>query len=471
MSQVYSTKAVKSVSKHFAITLLAASTAMIASIPTASAEGFIDDSTLTGGIYYWQRDRERKQLIETAPDYDGGKRVANLKHSTFNANLDFSSGYLADVVGFDFAVFGAVELGQGGPAHPNEIGFSNGKNRWDEDWSGDTSGLSIYKAAAKLKLGPLWVRGGYIQPTGDSILRPHWSFMPGTYRGVEAGTTFDFNDAGALSMTYMWTDKYKAPWYQNMYNFRRADEKTGISYLHSIGMKYDFKNDLVLEAAYGEAKNYMDQFFAKASYKMPVADNPLSMSYQFYGAKDNVVGNGENDVYDGLAWLQALTFNYTTGPFDWRLEGSWVKAEGRQGYFLQRMTPSYASSNGRLDVWWDARSDFNANGEKSLYAGVVYDLAGWDLAGWKVGGAYAYAWDAKPNNLAADQSKRIKESAWTADIMYTVQEGRAKGTNFKLHYTRYDNHSNIPSWSGGYGNVFQDETDVKFIVMAPFTIF
>ncbi|TNS74886.1 ChiP family protein, partial [Escherichia coli] len=26
-------------------------------MPEARAEGFIDDSTLTGGIYYWQRER------------------------------------------------------------------------------------------------------------------------------------------------------------------------------------------------------------------------------------------------------------------------------------------------------------------------------------------------------------------------------------------------------------------------------
>ncbi|MGQ8978500.1 ChiP family protein, partial [Enterobacter hormaechei] len=50
-------------------------------------------------------------------------------------------------------------------------------------------------------------------------------------------------------------------------------------------------------------------------------------------------------------------------------------------------------------------------------------------------------------------------------------EGRAKGTMFKLHFTQYDNHSDIPSYAGGYGNIFQDERDVKFMVIAPFTIF
>ncbi|CAK9885727.1 MAG: Chitoporin [Candidatus Erwinia impunctatus] len=377
-------------------------------------------------------------------------------------------------MGVDLAVFGALEMSNKGPASPNEIGFSDSKTRWDEKWTGDRNGASIYKAALKFKADDYWLRAGYLQPTGQSLMAPHWSFLPGTYRGAETGLVHDFGDAGTLSMSYMWSDQYKAPWYRNMYNFRKADGKTGISYLHSIGAKYDFKNDLVLEGAFGQAAGYMDQYFAKASWAVPVAGNQLKTSWQFYGATDKETGGAANgnDVYDGLAWLQALTFGYTTGPLDWRLEGTWVKAKGNQGYFLQRMTPGYASSNGRLDVWWDSRSDLNANGEKSLFAGVMYDLSGLSLPGFSVGTSYAYGWDDKPSSLPQyDQDRRLKESAWNMDLLYTIQSGKAKGMLFKLHYTRYNNHSDIPSWGGGYGNVVQDEKDVKFIVIAPFTIF
>lgn len=41
-------------------------------MPEARAEGFIDDSTLTGGIYYWQRERTVKMLptaINTKPTF------------------------------------------------------------------------------------------------------------------------------------------------------------------------------------------------------------------------------------------------------------------------------------------------------------------------------------------------------------------------------------------------------------------
>ncbi len=306
--------------------------------------------------------------------------------------------------------------------------------------------------------------------------------MPGTYQGAEAGANFDYGDAGALSFSYMWTNEYKAPWHIEMDKFYQGDRKTRVDYLHSLGAKYDFKNNLVLEAAFGQAQGYMDQYFAKASYKFDIAGSPLSTSYQFYGARDkadaqnNLRTNDEvalaRDLYDGTAWLQALTFGYKIGQVDLRLEGTWVKADGNQGFFLQRMTPTYASSNGRLDIWWDNRSDFNANGEKAVFFGAMYDLKNWNLAGWSVGASYAYGWDAKPSSAPIyDQSQRLKESAYSLDAAYVLQDGRAKGTMFKLHFTQYDNHSDLPSYGGGYNNIFQDERDVKFMVIAPFTIF
>lgn len=438
--------------------------------PAVYSTGFIDDSTLTGGLYYWQRERDRKDVIED-------KYKTNLSHSTWNGNLDFSSGYAADLFGVDLALFTAIEMAENGDsAHPNEIAFSSSNKAYDEQWSGDKSGVSLYKAAAKFKYGPLWARAGYIQPSGQTLLAPHWSFMPGTYQGAEAGASADYGEAGLLSFSYMWSNAYKAPWHLEMDKFYQNDKATRVDYLHSLGAKYDFKNNFILEAAFGQAQGYIDQYFAKASYKVDIAGSPLAASYQFYGARDKVSDGSDNDIYDATAWLQALTFGYRMGPVDLRLEGTWVKADGQQGYFLQRMTPTYASSNGRLDIWWDNRSDFNANGEKALFVGAMYDLTHLKLAGWSVGASYAYAWDAKPSSAPTrdgyyDPDYRLKESAYSLDAIYTFVEGRAKGATFKLHFTQYDNHSAIPSYGGGYGNIFQDERDVKFMFIAPFTLF
>ncbi len=120
-------------------------------MPEARAEGFIDDSPLTGGIYYRQRERDRQDVTY------GDKYTTHLSHSTWNANLDFQSGYAADMFGLDIAAFTAIEMAENGDSsHPNEIAFSKSNKAYDEDWSGDKSGISLYKAAAKFKYGPVW---------------------------------------------------------------------------------------------------------------------------------------------------------------------------------------------------------------------------------------------------------------------------------------------------------------------------
>lgn len=431
-------------------------------MPSANATGFVDDSSLTGGIYYFQRERDR--LNPTS-----GKYETNLSHGTWNAGLLYSSGYANDILGIDLGAFGVVDMiDSGKSAHPNEIALSDAKKTYSEAWQGDRSGVNLYRASAKFKFGPGWANIGFIQPSGQTLLGTQWGFYPGTYQGAEAGANFDYGKKGALSFSYMWTDKYHAPWYTQFDGFYQNDKKTKIDYLHSLGFKYDFKNSLLLEAAVGQSQGYINQYFAKTSYAFDVAGHQLNASYQFYGSQDKVNDGSVNDIYDGMAWLQAITLGYNIDQWSLRLEGTKVRAPGRQGFFLQRMTPSYASSNGRLDVWWNNRSDFNADGENALFAGVNYDLSKLNLPGFSVGASYAYGWNAKANNTVKSDST-LKESAWSLDAGYTIQEGSAKNTNFSLHYTNYDNRNT--NGLNGYDNMFQDEHDVKFIVSAPVSIF
>ncbi len=448
-----------------AISGIIASMAGISAPTAAHASGFVDDATLTGGVYYFQRERDRKDV--TTDKYN-----TNLSHGTWNAGLLYSSGYAAGIIGLDVGAFGVVDMiDSDSSAHPNEIALSKSKKTYDENWSGDRSGANLYRAAIKVKQGPFWSNIGLIQPSGQTLLGTQWGFYPGTYQGAEVGANFDYGTAGALSMSYMWTNKYHAPWYTEFDGFYQNDKTTKINYLHSVGLKYDFKNSLVLEAAFGQSQGYINQYFAKSSYAFQVAGRPLNASYQFYGSQDKVKDGGVNDLYNGMAWLQAITLGYTVDQLSFRVEGTRVHAPGNQGFFLQRMTPSYASSNGRLDVWWNNRSDFNADGENALFTGVSYDLAKWQLPGFTVGASYVYAWNAKPAAGSTGTTDSLKESAWSLDAGYTIQSGKAKNTNLALHYTNYNNHSNIPSWGGGYGNIFQDEHDVKFIIAAPVSIF
>ena len=88
----------------------------------ASYEKFIDDSKLTGGLFYFQRNRQRYDASEmmTVKDANGqkievpnpsyGKYKQNLNHAVSQFALNFNSGYAWDVIGLDIGGFGPYAL-------------------------------------------------------------------------------------------------------------------------------------------------------------------------------------------------------------------------------------------------------------------------------------------------------------------------------------------------------------------------
>lgn len=117
---------------------------MLAVIPVApaTAAGFVDDSLLTGSLYYWQRHRERKDMNPGSPHY--GQYKTNLHHSTTTARLDYSSGFYDETVGVDLGAFATVDLFEGSTAHPNEISFSDGKSMWRDRGTGEANAVDLY---------------------------------------------------------------------------------------------------------------------------------------------------------------------------------------------------------------------------------------------------------------------------------------------------------------------------------------
>ncbi|THE05965.1 outer membrane porin, OprD family, partial [Microbacterium oleivorans] len=107
---------------NYALALIETATLTIAlsamSTAPVYASGFIEDSSLKGNVFYWQRQRDRRDT-DPASEYQGQYR-ANLHHTSLNSNLDFQSGYAGEWMGLDLAVFGAAELSNSGPAAPNE---------------------------------------------------------------------------------------------------------------------------------------------------------------------------------------------------------------------------------------------------------------------------------------------------------------------------------------------------------------
>ena len=142
-----------------------------------SYSAFIDEGKLTGGLFYFQRERDR---VQAGPGQDG-KYHSNLSHATTQAALNFNSGYAWGVVGVDVGGFGAYDLAvdeSNGVNEENEFSF------WGDKWGsgGDgvpENGFSLSNAALKFKFGDaVTAKGGYTQ-----------LYVPGIL-GVNAGAAF-----------------------------------------------------------------------------------------------------------------------------------------------------------------------------------------------------------------------------------------------------------------------------------------
>ena len=428
---------------------------------------FFDDASLSGGAYYFRRSRKRY-------DVDLDRYMTNLDHSTLQANVDFTSGFLGEAIGIDFAVFGSTDTHNHG-AVDHEMNFIPWSDPWHPDWSKTKTkdGFSIYKAALKAKAGPAWGRAGYFQPAGPGVLGVNWSIMPGTYQGAEAGADF-----GNLSIAFAWANEYKAPWFKSTNEFRRNDGESRVPWLWSSGIRYSFENGLTLEAAYGESKNHLTNAHFKSRYEFDLPGDSgkggtrkLAVGYQLYVMDDSDdSGDSPNDNFAGI-----VTHHYLFGRFDtdfWtiKLEATYTRvpmnSSEQVGYFAYRLADRNGSSKGAYDIWWDARSDWNHHNETAAYLGVerrLDDLL--PLAGFSVGIGGAMGWDGK----AYGYSEHLKEWAFNFDIGYTKPDGCLKGAFVKVHYTEYVNGSSQPSW-GTYKNAFQDEHDIKFFAGMPFDL-
>jgi hypothetical protein len=422
----------------------------------STGTAFFDKAALSGGLYYFQRDRKRYDAVS------GGYAV-NLAHATLQANLDFVSGFPGDTVGLDFALFGSTDVHNIG-AVDHEMGFVPWGDPWHPDWSKKRTddGVSIYKAAVKAKSGAFWGRAGYIQPSGPGVLGVNWSIMPGTYRGVNAGADF-----GALSIAAAWADEYKSPWFTRANAFRKNDGESHVPWLWSIGARYGFTSGFSVEAAYGESVRHLKNAHIKGLYTAERAGGKgrLSLGYHLYAMDDSDdSGMSPNDNFAGIASQHYLFGRFDTDLWTVKLEGAHTRAPVNSavqaGYFAYRLTDRNGSSKGAYEAWWDARSDWNAHNETAVYLGMerrLDDLL--PLPGFSLGMGAALGWDGK----AYGYSEHLKEWAFNVDIGYCKPDAPWQGAFVKLHYTEYKNGSSQPSWEA-YKNAFQDEHDIKLFM-------
>lgn len=416
---------------------------------------FFDDGSLGGGVYYFQRKRQRYNTEE-------GDWQNNLSHATVTGQILAESGLIGDTIGFDLGLYYTRDL-YSHAAVDHEMNFVPWDDPYHPNWSEENTknGASIHRALVKLRHDGLWANAGYFQPTGPSVMGVNWSIAPGIYQGAEGGYKTD-----KVELATTLVNAYKAPWYRKPYSFRDGDRETKIDYMWSVGARYHFTPNLTSEVAYGESDGFLSIGHFKTAYDVPLGEVKATFKYQLYGMSDSADDGGPNDLFDGLAFQHYIGSAFGWDQWALRLDGTYTKApqntDSNLGYFAYRLTVPTGSSKGAYDVWWDARSDWNHDQEKAVFVNLARSLDETGIKGLNVGIGFAKGWDAK----AFGYDGKMREHAWTADFKYVAQEGRLEGASISLHLTRYYNSTDLPSWTY-FKNGFEDEKDVKLFIAIP----
>ncbi|MFD2165059.1 OprD family outer membrane porin [Thalassotalea euphylliae] len=445
-------------------------------------QALYEEADLTNSLFFFTRNRDRYEggsetFVSVRDNFDDdvieSGYKSDLDHTTVQFGLDYQSGRWLNYISYRLAGYGASDIEYDNDATRNiEHEFSFAGDRWgeenkdkaDSDWAVTVNAVSLHLINDKLT-----ATIGYSALHVPGIIGVNWSNHPGTYQGVQLKYETD-------NVTYYgaWADEYKAPWYRYTQKFYKVNSweplnsETEIDYIWGLGASYQRK-PFTVEAGYGESQDYLKSYYLKFEKTLNIGDS-ASVSYSFYGSES--LGDDEFELYQSLAWQQGVRYQATHDTIDWRAEAIYTRAQGF-GNYIPRLTRGYANSQGASEFWWDARSDWNHDGEKAVFTGVwlnPVNIIG--QQGWRIGASLVYGWGAIRwlNGEEDKRAPRGEEWAYNIDIGFTFQEGYFKGASINLHYTDYNNRQDeLGSWY--YPNMFTSERDVKLLINIPWQLF
>ena len=233
-----------------------------------SSSGFFTDSKLDLGLrtYYFNRDKIGE------PDSKALSQALR---------LDFTSGYLNDIVGFDASIFSAQKL-SGEKGH-------GGTGLLRDDGSSQRGYAKIGQAFVKVKLGESGKLKAGRMVLGTPLFNDSDSrSTPSSTQAVMAEGNF-----GKANIYAIYSDRASA---KTSESFNKYQDTNGKDYeVKVIGGGYSFDNGLSVSAAYGEAEDVLQQSYVNVNYPY-IFSNKIKVKFDahFYSGKAD--GNASGHV-------------------------------------------------------------------------------------------------------------------------------------------------------------------------------
>lgn len=201
----------------------------------------------------------------------------------------------------------------------------------------------------------------------------------------------------------------------------------GLKEANVVGGTYAFTDNLSTSLYYSKVEDYWRKYYANVNWALPISDKQgLVFDFNIYDTKSE--GSAEYRAFDGDKLDNrafSLSGAYNIGAHTFTLAYQKVTGDGDYGYGIDGGGTIFLANS-------VARSDFNAEDEKSWQARYDLNFAEYGIPGLTFMARYVRGTDA---NVAGTSNG--KEWERDVDIKYVLQSGPAKDLSFRVRQATY----------------------------------
>ncbi|MQG92646.1 OprD family porin [Pseudomonas sp. MN1F] len=411
-----------------ALAVAAGTSQMAVASSQDESKGFLEDSKLNvkTRMLYFSRDFRNNDSGQSRAEETGLGFVGT-----------YESGFTQGTIGVGVDAIGmlGLKLDSGkGRAHTGL--FPTGSDdRSQDDYSKGGGAVKFRVSNTVLKVGDQFTALP-VFATDDSRLLPE----------MAEGTLITSNEIKGLTLNagHFTALDAQAETNHDSLNLTKADV---------VGGTYAFTDNLSTSLYYSKVEDYWRKYYANVNWALPISDKQgLVFDFNIYDTKSD--GSAKYESFDGGKLdnrAYSLSGAYNIGAHTFTLAYQKISGDGDYGYGVDGGGTIFLANS-------VARSDFNAENEKSWQARYDLNFAEYGIPGLTFMTRYVRGTDAHVTG-----TNNGSEWERDVDVKYVLQEGPAKDLSFRVRQATYRSSDGVY-----YGSNSIDE--LRLIVEYPLSI-
>jgi imipenem/basic amino acid-specific outer membrane pore len=403
------------------------------------AKGFVEDSTfsINTRLLYFSRDKRNNDTGQSRSEETG-----------LGFNGLYQSGFTQGTVGFGVDAIGllGVKLDSGKGRAGTGLFPTGSDGRSEDDYSKGGAAVKFRISNTVLKVGDQYTTAP-VFASDDSRLLPE---LPQGF-SLTSNEIKDLKlEAGHFTSIVAQDHTYK-----DSISSSEPNTGRGLRAANFVGGVYAWTPELTTSLYYSKVEDYWKKLYANVKWTHALTDNQsVAVDFNIYDTKSDGAGlqRAEKDnttKLDNRAY--SLQGAYTVDAHTFTLAYQKVSGDGDYGYGVDGGGSIFLANS-------VARSDFNAEGEKSWQARYDLNMAKFGIPGLSFMTRYV-------TGSGADNGTTTNAKEWERDIeaKYVIQSGPAKDLSLRVRQATYRSSDGVY-----YGSASIDE--LRLIAQYPLNI-